>query len=342
MGSCIKALITGSRREEFESQSLHSPSESRCYQKRVCRAAKATNVASGVSKSKDDTSAITYSRQKTRRPINIELSDINSANYHQLCVLAKISANQAKAIVNYRVSECGGQFHSIEQLLDIPGSGVTREKLGISDPGSLTAAVGVPTVKAESIQMKLEKQNDSDIGSMATLDFINSANCHQLCALARISTTQAESIIKYRIHECGGRFSNIGQLLDVHNGGISPEKLQFIINSSKGQCHSQPYQPPRKKQTKHKPLNFPESPAKFILPESPAKFILPVGVLHFGEDISPTPKRKLFSGTNENSVIRICSWNLECFTTSKVSNAGVLEVVCMTILMNGYIQLNKS
>ena len=159
---------------------------------------------------------------------------------------------------------------------------------------------------------------------------INSANYHQLCVIARISTGQAETIINYRVHECGGRLHSTEQLLKIHGGGITPDKLQDIGSSmiaGPGLLHITKCQSPKKNQAQPVPKRS-NSPIKS---PSHMTFNLPSGILLFGEDNSPPPTNKLSVSKN----IRIGSWNLECFTSTKASNLGVLEVVCMTILMNG-------
>ena len=52
---------------------------------------------------------------------------------------------------------------------------------------------------------------------------------------------------------------------------------------------------------------------------------------------SPRPIVPEFhSNRNGQSTIRICTWNLHHFTLEKAQNLGVKEVVCRTILENGY------
>ena len=322
MGGCIKALLVGSRREELEFEPFHA--SSRHYPR--------SEVASSVATSRTTTfrwrEKSTATDSIRSKPHNVTLSAINSANYHQLSVLAKISAEQAKKVINYRVNECGGNFSSIEQLLEIPGGGITPEKLqsvGISqrlDPVISDAHQSDTYTCSHEHKNHQPTQHDG-----AVLDIINLANYHQLCILARISTHQSENVINYRVYKCGGSFRSIQQLLDVPEGGITAEKLKWI-RSYVTQCHSpglMHYKSSRRKSTKYRSIHKSPNEMAFDLSN--------IGVLHIGEDSSPPLRSTPSSGEN---FIRIASWNLECFTTCKVSNLGVLEVVCMTLLMNGY------
>lgn len=53
---------------------------------------------------------------------------------------------------------------------------------------------------------------------------------------------------------------------------------------------------------------------------------------------SPRPIiRELFRySRNEKPAFRVSSWNLDCFSVDKATNLGVKEVICRTILENGY------
>lgn len=335
MGGCIKALLAGSRREELEFEPFHASSR---RQSRYLISGVASSVATSTTSRWREKSTATDSMRG--KPHNITLSAINSANYHQLSVLAKISAEQAKKVINYRVNECGGKFSSIEQLLEIPGGGITPEKLqsvGISqrpDPVILSKATLTPS-SSDAYQSDkhtcshAHKNNQPTEHDRTVLDIVNLANYHQLCILARISTHQAENIINYRVYVCGGSFRSVQQLLDVPEGGLTAEKLKWIKSYiTQCQCHSPGlvhYNSPRRKSTKYRSI--------YKSPNEMAFDLSNIGVLHIGEDSSPPPKTTPSSAEN---FIRIASWNLECFTTCKVSNLGVLEVVCMTLLMNGY------
>ena len=331
MGGCIKALLAGSRREELEFEPFHASSRHRSH---YPSSGVASSVATSTTFSWREKSTATDSMRG--KPHNITLSAINSANYHQLSVLAKISADQAKKVINYRVNECGGKFSSIEQLLEIPGGGITPEKLqsaGIPqrlDPVILSKATMTLSSDAQWSDTYTcsheHKSNQPTEHDRAVLDIVNLANYHQLCILARINTHQAEIIINYRVYKCGGSFRSVQQLLDVPEGGITQEKLKWI-RSYITQCHSPGlvhYKSPR---TKCRSIH--KSPNEMVFDLSN------VGFLHIGEDSSTPPRTTPSSGEN---FIRIASWNLECFTTCKASNLGVLEVVCMTLLMNGYAE----
>ena len=338
MGGCIKALLSGSRREDLDiSFTTSARRRSRDYGHRTTRtkptprAPTATNVSIRETHHNDDTRS---SSEKNRS--GLSLTDINSANFHQLCVLARLSTDQAQAVVNYRLSVCGGKFSHVGQLLEVPGGGITPEKLkfmGISRDASDMSYLPKSTAVGSVTSLKHKaRQVESGSALETHLHFINSANYHQLCVLARISTEQAKAIVNYRVNECGGRFNAIEQLLDIRDGGITHEKLQ-IVRMSKLVHHSCPQdrKSPRMKQRRHRSvLKVPVSPS-----QPTALFKLPIGVLHIGGDLNiPTSRCKVKQSAGEK-IMRIGSWNLECFTIKKVSNLGVLEVVCMTILMNG-------
>ena len=314
MGGCIKALFAGAPVEEPELSPFHTQSkrESHCVRSREAWSAAMSEKP----------------RVRQSKQHNVTLMDINSANYHQLCVLAKITTNQAEKIVAYRVRECGGKFRSPEQLLYIPGGGITPDKLQAM--GISKVVLSKTTASSQSARYSpSRRRRQEDVQPIASehdtsiLDTVNSANCHELCVLAGISMHQAENVISYKVNECQGRFSSIRQLLDIPGGGITTENLQLLRCSKTGSSGPMHYQSPKRIPPKCRAV--PKSPKQVA-------FDLPFGVLHIGEDTSPPPRSKRSS---KETLIRIASWNLECFTTKKASNLGVMEVVCMTILMNG-------
>ena len=326
MGSCIKALLTGSRREELEclDVSLHTSSECKYH----CQGVGILKTTNASTSEQDDvstaySSSASYKHSQNMKRNSSTLTDVNSANYHQLRVLAKISTDEAKAIVNYREFVCGGKFRSVDQLIDIPGGGVTPDKLqhikNSTAVSHVSLAKDIEFTETRTKSCKPLNTEQSEVDETVYLDFINSANCHQLCVLARISIRQAETIIKYKVHECQGRFSSVGQLLNIREGGITPEKLEYILNHSLT-AGNKTHDSPKRKQARR-------ISASKLCDQTAVSLPAVTNVPHFG-------KNRPSSRSNEN-LIRIGSWNLECFTTSKVSNLGVLEVVCMTILMNG-------
>lgn len=335
MGGCIKALFGYSRREEV-GEPLHASPDHDHYSVLACGLCSSDTVQVITSAKVRDRRSSLASRPGESKRSSVSLADINSANYHQLCVLASISHDQAEAIVNHRVRVYGGRFSHFEQLLDIPGGGITPEKLefmGVlkaSSSGSLATNKLTPSTSHKPLTSRKQdevEQPQNMISHSAHIDFINSANYHQLSVLARISTHEAEAIVAYKVEKCGGKFSTIEQLMSVPGGGIECENLQFIKKSHavcckyKIKCHPSS---PNVKQNQQRPTHL-------VVSSDQIACHLPTGLLHTEEVKKHTPSKSKHVG----SLIRIGSWNLECFTIKKVSNAGVLEVICMTILMNG-------
>ena len=156
---------------------------------------------------------------------------------------------------------------------------------------------------------------------------INTANYHELCLIKQVSTEQAHEIIRHRVLH--GPFLNREQLLSVP--GISRRKLECIwprISLSNKERSTIRRSTPRKRHRSQPLLH------------SAATNLTPNIMIMFGEQESPNSSSKFHKDLLSNRAIRIATWNLQCFSLQKVSNNGVLEVVCLTLLMHGYVWHN--
>lgn len=159
-----------------------------------------------------------------------------------------------------------------------------------------------------------------------SLIHINTANYHELCVIEQISIEQAQEIIRHRILH--GPFLNREQILRVP--GISHRKLECIWPrislAKKERCVRSTIRRSKPRKRHH---------SQPLLHSVATNFTQNTGVmLMFGEQESPNISPKFHKDLRS---VRIATWNLQCFSQQKVANSGVLEVVCLTLLMHGYV-----
>ena len=224
---------------------------------------------------------------------------------------------------------------------------------------------GIKSQEDEKDVIVLSDDEDDDVQiidekSRPTVD-LNHANVHQLLCIG-MPESLAQEIINYRVAKRG--FNLIDEIKNVP--GMSEATFsKFSQRLTLSQVNPKVYSTP-KKRSRNLPL-MPSPISKACYSPGKDMFVM------FGEDTSPskqytagdngaspnntlredvpssdycTPRKKAAaaasvlprspaSSTKGQKSIRIATWNLQCFSNKKVSNAGVLETVCTTILKHG-------
>ncbi|XP_061197033.1 endonuclease/exonuclease/phosphatase family domain-containing protein 1-like [Saccostrea echinata] len=273
------------------------------------------------------------------------LLNINYATEEELMTLPGINRATAQAIIEYR-RKIGG-FKKIEDVALVSGVGAVKLNI-IRDEITLSmkrqGSTGPPT------------EENSPTGSRSDISFrsetsrksngkinVNSSNVFQLMKVKGIGQVLAENIVTYRDKK--GQFKAIDDLIKVK--GIGPNLLsairnQLSLDDSESSNNTQPNGhvpsdsinngnasiPPKLSNNDHNHTNC------RILSSSTENML---DILEPIIKSGTRPKVTPFNFKHKNrSVVRVASWNVERFDEEKANNIGVREVICMTILENGF------
>ncbi|KAK7114022.1 endonuclease/exonuclease/phosphatase family domain-containing protein 1-like [Littorina saxatilis] len=284
--------------------------------------------------------------------------NINSATEEELMTLPGINRAIAKNIIDYR-RQIGG-YRRVEDLALV--SGVGAEKLGRircditigirnNGPASRDGSLHGSRVDGDSVR---ESKNGKGSNSQ-TLVNVNSANMFQLIKIKGLGMNLAENIVTYR--EKNGPYKSLDDLVKVKGigGGIlSAIRPYLCIDSSSPDTLPVPLSP-----SLPGPRSYPIIPngktpedsgdASSVLPSNPTplsdyqrrSMTSIENLLTILGPLAEVPKRpqlsEPFNFRHKNRrVVRVASWNLEQCSLDKVSNPGVKDVVCMSILENGF------
>ena len=200
----------------------------------------------------------------------------------------------------------------------------------------------------------------------ATVD-LNHANIHQLCCVG-FNKSQSQDVIKYRINAHG--FDSIDEIKcvpSISEPTFTEVSKRLTLTPVKSR-RSTPKETPRRRVRSHSMIPSPVqkpcySPGKdmFLVfgaddsnqpngsltlhdqlnshAKSHINASFPNGVSS-RSPVTPrgtigSPKSPGSSAGRGTKSIRVATWNLQCFSTKKVDNPGVLEVVCTTIIRHG-------
>ncbi|XP_052817075.1 endonuclease/exonuclease/phosphatase family domain-containing protein 1-like [Mya arenaria] len=264
--------------------------------------------------------------------------DINTATEEELMTLPGINRVTAKQIVDYRRQIRG--FKLVEDLALVSGVGAVR----------------LEAIRHEIIVNKKVNGNGSpENGRMSNkressgprVVNLNTANVFQLMKVKGIGQTLAENIVTYRDKK--GHFTNIDDLIKVKGIGhhvLSAIKPQLTLDENVT-SDSVSYSSSKKSSN----LNNSAIPSRTsdISLNSENNSINPPNECSKGslenllETLGPFSEKAERPAVdfptfkcNNRGAVRVASWNLQCFSSDKALNPGVKDVVCMTILENGF------
>lgn len=268
--------------------------------------------------------------------------NFSTASEEELMTLPGINRTTARSIVEHRI-KIGG-FKQIEDLALVPGVGATKVE-------SLRTEICVSKGRQQS-------KNNSPSGSVSGVILastrrqpkpqvqkrtnVNTANVFHLIKVKGIGLIMAQNIVSYRDKK--GSFRSIDDLLKVK--GIGPGVLSQIryelclddiddqqsnsADSGIGPSAAQPVPATLS-------LRSPDSTSTNS--DHVNQLVAMCGPL---TQTSSRPDIEPFNFLTESRrVVRVASWNLQQLTEDKINNLGVKEVICMTILENGYVSSNK-
>ncbi|XP_068620969.1 endonuclease/exonuclease/phosphatase family domain-containing protein 1-like [Battus philenor] len=275
-----------------------------------------------------------------------ELMNVNTATEEQLMTLPGVNRQLAREIVRHR--QMIGRFKRVDDLALV--SGIGAEKLELLRP-EICTNIKRQLSRASSCTHSLDSVR---LPSENKLCSINSSSVFQLQCVPGLNQEIAANIVDYRNKK--GPFKSLDDLIKVrgmdivrlstvkHHLSLEPRKCESVQLLSNG--HTYPWRDDLPNEptlngvkevlrTPHrKSLSMPTK-LPITLPNgfatAPVNDILDLLAAYSHRPVV----EELF--TYERNGIRCCrlaSWNLHQLSIDKITNPGVREVVCRTILEN--------
>ncbi|GBP32119.1 hypothetical protein EVAR_80885_1 [Eumeta japonica] len=274
-----------------------------------------------------------------------ELMNINTATEEQLMTLPGVSRQLAREIVRHR--RLIGRFKRVDDLALV--SGIGAEKLELLRPEICTNNKRSLS-RASSCTQSLDSIR---VSADSRLCSVNSASVFQLQCVPGLNQELAANIVDYRNKK--GPFKSLDDLIKVRGMDIirlssvkphlslEPRKCESVqhlngvlangcTSSQLNNCLNNGFSQPR---TPHrKSLSMPTK-----LPITLTNGFATAPVNDILDLLSAYSHRPIIKEnyTYERDGIKFCrlaSWNLHQLSVEKVTNPGVKEVICMTVLEN--------
>lgn len=260
--------------------------------------------------------------------------DVNFANVHQLRVIG-LTDKQAEAVVEGRARK--GHFQSKEAVKQVGEiDDVTWPRV---QPRITLVPAGLGATRNGGIKgSRAEVVRDQDAISGASPGGVsvdlNRCNYQELCVVG-LNKSQAQAVVDHRYRN--GPFSSTEDIkllpcISEEAYRLIRHKLTLVPGKASPAQRLGGPSSSKKRRVRNGSLAVNSSPLHSIW-NSPST-ILPAFAVDEGEGAS-AEARCSPRGSGGKSSVRIASWNLQCFNEKKVENAGVLEVVCSTILQHG-------
>jgi len=285
----------------------------------------------------------------------VELLNVNMASEEELMTLPGINRQTAKNIVEYRRQIEG--FKKVEDLALVSGVGATKLSIirgEISVGRKKTSQSSSQSSSLKDLSLQDTSSRSSAKSHKVSLSFpkvnINTSNVFQLMKVKGVSQLLAESIVAYRDKK--GQFSSLDDLIKVkgiNQAVLSALRPHFVLTDDNAQLGL----PPQQAATQP---SLPTYLASHQRNHSYTNGIVPcigdapvVLANHLGsqDDLlnmyGPISRKSMRRKKNpvqlqkdNRPVVRVASWNLQGFSSEKAENPGVKEVICMSVLENGF------
>ena len=279
-------------------------------------------------------------------PLNVcgtDQLDVNSATEEQLMTLPGINRDMAHNIVDHRRQI--GMFKKVEDLALVSGVGATklmhmRDEICVRRPTGGSPDSSLNDISILDNISRTSRQSQSRLSGTTACINVNVGNVFQLMRVPGVSQALAENIVMYRDRK--GPFQRLDDLVRVkgiNTGVVSAIRPYLVLGERQNCTQNVPYA------NGHLTNSGLTDSAIFSLPRSlPRQKSLfgnmEADLIHIGGPLSQKSSRTKKSSAcvfhrDGRAIIRIATWNLEQFSSDKVMNPGVREVMCMTLFENG-------
>lgn len=273
-----------------------------------------------------------------------ELMNVNTATEEQLMTLPGVNRQLAREIVRHR--QMIGRFKRVDDLALV--SGIGAEKLELLRP-EICTSTRKQISRASSCTQSLESVRLTSESKMCS---VNSSSVFQLQCVPGLNQEIAANIVDYRNKK--GPFKSLDDLIKVRGidivrlSAIKPhlsleprkcESYQHLTNGHVNGWADVPSTPNGKSPLKtphRKSLSMPIN-AKFNMSLPNGFATVPVNdILDLLSAYSHRPiVEEMFMYERDGvRCCRLASWNLHQLSVEKITNPGVREVVCRTVLEN--------
>ncbi|CAC5357515.1 Endonuclease/exonuclease/phosphatase family domain-containing protein 1 [Mytilus coruscus] len=291
----------------------------------------------------------TITRRNLSATFNMSMMDetpqnminINYAAEEEMMTLPGINRVTAQNIIEYR-KQIGG-FKKVEDLALVSGVGAAklntiRNEVCVSVKRMMSATEGNSGGSSLSGSNKdLEVFTNDSVkkkNGNAKMN-INSSNVFQLMKINGVRQSLAENIVTYRDKK--GPFKSIDDLVKVKGIGnsiLSAIRYQVCLDDSEDQTFMNGNVTHKDDSNSNSSSINTTTCTNRHLSESTENML---DILEPFIKSSSRPKVTPFNFKHKNKgVVRIASWNVEQFNEEKANNPGVKEVICMTVLENGF------
>lgn len=292
-------------------------------------------------------SAVFHFKEDENAPVTpcaADQLDVNGATAEQLMTLPGINRDTACNIVEHRRQI--GMFKKVEDLALVSGVGATRlmhmrDEICVRRPTGGSPDSSLNDISIQDNISRTSKQSQSRLGGSTVCINVNVGNVFQLMRVPGVSQTLAENIVMYRDRK--GPFQRLDDLVRVKGvsaGVLSAIRPYLVLGDRQNNCmQSTPYA------NGHLTNSGLSDSAIFSLPRSLPRQKSLLGnmeadLIHIGGPLSQKSSRTKKSSAfvfhrDGRAIIRVATWNLEKFSSDKVMNPGVREVLCMTLFENG-------
>ncbi|CAG9854229.1 unnamed protein product [Phyllotreta striolata] len=269
----------------------------------------------------------------------IDRLNINIASEEELMTLDGVNREIARSIVEHR--KAIGRFRKVEDLAVVRGIGADKlQKLRPEICVSSRRSQSYTSSRAQSYDSLRSSESRLTLKSNKLVN-INKASVFELQTVNGITQEVAAAILHYRTKK--GKFKQIDDLIKVkcidcvRLATISrylttdEEEESSDIDDNRPNILTNGYTMPA--QTLRTNGAHQKLPIRNGLSNSNA-----IDIFELLSTYSPRPIiREIFNySRNDQPAIRIASWNLHEFSYEKAGNLGVKEIVCRTILENGF------
>ncbi|CAB3248175.1 unnamed protein product [Arctia plantaginis] len=274
-----------------------------------------------------------------------ELMNVNTATEEQLMTLPGVNRQLAQEIVRHR--RIIGRFKRVDDLALV--SGIGAEKLELLRP-EICTNIRKQISRASSCSQSLDSVR---VPSESKLCSVNSSSVFQLQCVPGLNQEIAANIVDYRNKR--GPFKSLDDLIKVRGidivrlSAVKPhlsleprkcESVQLLTNGHVNGWAETPTTPngisSTPKTPHRKSLSMPTN-TKFQMTLPNGFATVPVNdILDLLSAYSHRPVvEEVFSYERDGvRCCRLASWNLHQLSVEKITNPGVREVVCRTILEN--------